>query len=114
MAAGADVGFGLVIGDVGVALHARCAVGADLLPMDVVAGGALTVTFTLRIVRNAMKARQHVDLVAARACCLCGYRAPMRLVTTHALPMSLGALGHLVFMAASARGHPDSSCVVPS
>jgi hypothetical protein len=103
VAAGADLGVGLVVGDVGVALHAVCAVGAHLRSMDVVAGGALEMALSSWVVWNPVKARELDDLVAARASRLCCHRPPMRLVTRRALAMSLGAFGHLIFMAASAR-----------
>lgn len=105
MAAGAAFCVWFVVGDVFVAGHAGCAVGADLGFVNVVACGAFRVAFARGIIRNAMKPWELRNLVAPSAARLRGYRPAMRLVTRHALPMPLGALGQLLFMAAPTCDH---------
>ena len=102
MAAGAYFGVRFVVGYVGVALHARRAIGAYLCPVDVVAGTAFEVTLACWVTWSAVEAGQLVHLMASRAAGLRGYRASMRLVARQALAMPFWALGQLLFMTARA------------
>ena len=105
MAAGADLGVGLVVCDVGVAIHARGAVGTHLYTVNVVARSALEMTLVLWVTRNPMKPGELPAFVTAAARRLCGYPATVRLVTGHALSMPFRALGQLFLVAARARHH---------
>ena len=105
VAAGAALCVWLVVGDVLVAGHAGCAVGAYLGFVNAVACRALCVALALRLGRNAMKPWKLDNRVTAGAAGLRRHRATMRFVTGHALAMPLGALGELVFVTAAAGHH---------
>jgi hypothetical protein len=67
VAAGAALCVWLVVGDVLVASHAGCAVGAHLGFVNVVAGLALCVAFALRNVAQPVKTWQLAGFVTAGA-----------------------------------------------
>lgn len=105
MAAGAAFCVGFVVGDVVVTGHAGGAVGSYLGFVNAVAGFALGMTFPLRNIRDAMKARQLIDFVTAIARGLRRHNTAMGLVTGHALSMSLRTLRELLLVAACTRDY---------
>lgn len=105
MAAGADLGVWLVVGDVGVAIHAGSAVGAHSCPVNIVAGGALEMTLVSWVARNSMKPGELLAFVTAAARRPGGYGPAVRLVTGHAFPMPFWALGQLLLVTARTGHH---------
>lgn len=105
MAAGAEIRLGLVVGHVGMTLHARRAVRAYLCTVHIVARGALEVTLVLWVARNSMKPGELTAFVTTAARRLCGYRSAVRIVTGHALSVALWALSQLLLVAARTRRH---------
>lgn len=102
MAPRADLCVWLVIDHVFVAAHAGGAVVAYALVMYSVACGAVGMTLADRHVGQAVKTRELGDFVAPGAARLWQDLASVRLVTREALAMPLRALGHLLFVAATA------------
>jgi len=102
VATGADVRFGLVVGDVGVAFHAGVTVCSDARLVNVVAGRAVGVAGTLGVVGDAVEAGElagRVAVVAVR----CGIdRCDVWLVAGRAFTMSLRACRKDLFVTAGA------------
>lgn len=105
MAARAAFRIRLVIGHILMAVHAACAVGANLDLVNVVAGGALGMAFSQRDIGQSVQPRQRLDLVTAGAAGLPGYRPAVRFVTGHAFAMPCGTIGQLFLVAACAGEH---------
>jgi len=102
MAAGAELGVGLVVGDVGVAFHAGLAVCSDGRLMNVVTGRAVGVAGTLGVIGDAVEAGElagRVAVVAVR----CGIdRCDVWLVARRTFAMSLRARRQDLFVTAGA------------
>ena len=105
VAACAALRVGFVIGDVFVAGHAGCAVGAYRGFVNAVARRAFGVALALGLGRNAMKPWQLVGRVTSGAAGLRRHRATMRFVAGHALAMPLRAVRELLVVAASTSHH---------
>ena len=105
MAAGAALCVWLVVGDVLVAGHASCAIGAHLGFVNVVAGLALRVAFAQRDIAELVKTGQLSSFVTARAAGLRRHRAAVRLVTSGALLMSLRASEQLLVVTGATGDH---------
>ena len=105
MAARADFRVGLVIGNILMAVHAACTVGANLDLVNVVAGGALGMAFSQRDIGQSVQSRQRLDLVTTGAAGLWGHRPAVRFVAGHAFAMPCGTIGELFLVAARAGEH---------
>ena len=105
MAAGTHLRVRLVVGHVGMALHARRTVCAYFRTVDVVARGAFEMPLVLWVARNPMKSGELALFVTAAARPLRRYRPAMRLVAVHALPVPLWTLRELFFVTARASHH---------
>ena len=102
MASRADLGIGLVIGDVLMAGHAVCTAGANLQFVNVVTSHALGVALTDRHVGQAVQPGELRNLVASCATGLSRDRAAMRLVARGALTVAGRASRELLLMTAAA------------
>ncbi len=102
MAAGAEVRFGLVVGDVGVAFHAGVTVCSDGRLMNVVTGRAVGVAGTLGVVGDAVEAGELAGRVAADARRRGADPTNVRFVARRAFAMSLRARRKDLFVTAGA------------